>query len=953
MSIQHLFNYSSSLITHPTLKKTQRNPPLKLSKLSQNPIKLPSLKEICQRGSLKDAFLSFCNILADQNQPQNCVDKAYSLLLELCASRKAFSQGQQIHAHILKSNAVHDVVFLSTKLVFLYGKCGSILDAEKLFDRMPERTVFTWNALIGAYVTNGEPSGALNIYREMHGARVPPDAFTFSCTLKASGELKDLCHGTKIHGLAIKLGVVSNVFVFNSIMGMYIKCNDLNAAMLLFDRQGEREDVVSWNTIISAHSADGQSIEALRFFREMQRANVAPSTYTFVAALQACEESSLARFGMEIHAAILKSIHYLDIYVVNALVVMYTRCGKMGEAARVFSDMVEKDIVSWNSMLSGSVQNGLYGEALQLFHQMLTAGQKSDQCSIISLATACGRLGNLLNGKEIHAYAVKNGIDSDLQVGNTLIDMYAKLCKISYMDSVFYRMPLKDLISWTTVITGYAQTNCHLRPIQLFREAVTEGIYVDEMMIGSILLACSGLKYIPFVKEIHGYTMRRGFSDLVLHNTLMDVYGECGYIDYASRIFASIKVKDVVSWTSMISCYVKNGLANEALDIFLSMKETGIEPDDIALTSTLSAVADLSALRKGKEIHGFLVRNGFILEGPIASSLLDMYASCGTIDNSFEVFNHTRDKDLVIWTSMINAFGMHGQGKEAVTLFKMMECEKVVPDHICFLALFNACSHSALVDEGKRFFELMKDEYKLDPWPEHYACIVDLLGRANYLEQAFEFVKSMQMEPTAAVWCALLGACRIHNNEELGDLAAKKLLELEPGNPGNYVLVSNVYAARGRWKEVEKVRMRMKGKGLKKDPACSWIEIGNKVHSFIARDGSHPEAVKIYRKLGDITERLEREEGYVAETRCVLHNVDEKEKVKMLYGHSERLAIAYGLITTNEGFPIRITKNLRVCEDCHTFSKLVSKMFEREIIVRDANRFHHFRGGVCSCGDFW
>ncbi|KAK2987129.1 hypothetical protein RJ640_019689 [Escallonia rubra] len=261
--------------------------------------------------------------------------------------------------------------------------------------------------------------------------------------------------------------------------------------------------------------------------------------------------------------------------------------------------------------------------------------------------------------------------------------------------------------------------------------------------------------------------------------------------------------------------------------------------------------------------------------------------------------------------------------------------------------------HSALVDEGKKYFDKMQNEYNLEPWPQHYACLVDLLGRANYLDEAFQFVKSMQMQPTSAVWCALLGACRIHSNKELGDFAAMKLLELDPANPGNYVLVSNVYAATGRWEDVDVVRRNMKVKGLKKDPACSWIEIMDKVHTFIARDRSHPESGEIYQKLAQITERLETQGGYVADTKHVLHNVDEKEKVKMLYGHSERLAMAYGLLKTPKGIPIRITKNLRVCDDCHTYSKLVSKFFEREIIVRDAKRFHHFCSGVCSCGDFW
>ncbi|CAI0448820.1 unnamed protein product [Linum tenue] len=302
---------------------------------------------------------------------------------------------------------------------------------------------------------------------------------------------------------------------------------------------------------------------------------------------------------------------------------------------------------------------------------------------------------------------------------------------------------------------------------------------------------------------------------------------------------------------------------------------------------------------------------------------------------------------------MITAYGIHGHGKKAVELFGRIEDRNLIPDHITFLALLYACSHSGLVEEGKIFLEIMKCKYQLEPWQEHYVCLVDLLGRVNRLEEAYQFVKNMAVEPAAEVWCALLGACRVHSNEELGEKVAKKLLELNPKNPGNHVLVSNLFAAESRWNDVRVVRMRMKADGLKKTPGCSWMEVGNKIHTFIARDKAHPESHKIYQKLAQIIEKLENEGGYVAQTKLVLHNVREEEKVEMLHGHSERLAIAYGLLSTSDDTPIRITKNLRICEDCHAFCKLVSRLYQRELVVRDASRFHCFQDGFCSCADLW
>ncbi|KAF8388119.1 hypothetical protein HHK36_026785 [Tetracentron sinense] len=930
-----------------TFKKPQINPPLQISNLPQNPIKIPSLKEICKQGNLKEAFLSFSSLFTSQDPPQFSLDNAYSSILELCASKKALAQVQQIHAHIITSNVGSDSVFLTTKLVFTYGKCGSLSNAENLFDKMPHRTIFTWNAMIGAYVTNGEPLEALELYQEMRLLGIPVDACTFPSILKACGGVKDLLCGAEIHGLAIKCGYASFVFVVNSLVAMYAKCNDVNGARQLFDRMIERGDVVSWNSIISAYSASGQPVEALRLFRDMQKAGVATNSYTVVGALQACEETSFSKLGMEIHAGLLKYGRYLNAYEANALVVMYARCGRMGEAVRVFREMDEKDNISWNSMLSGFAQNGLYNEAIEFFCEMQDVGKKPDQVSIISIVSAFVHLGNLLNGMELHAYAIRHGLDADLQVGNMLIDMYAKFYCTNYMGRVFDKMSDKDFISWTTIIAGFAQNHCHFEALELFREVQMEGMKVDAMMIGSILLACRGVRCSSYVKQIHNYIIRHWLFDLVLENMIVDVYGECGNIEYASWIFEGIEHKDIVSWTSMISCCVHNGLANEALDLFHGLVVIGIEPDSVALVSILSAAASLSALSIGKEIHGFLIRNGFILDGPIASSLLDMYARCGHVDNSYKIFNSIGHKDLVLWTSMISASGMHGHGQETINLFRRMQEIDLIPDHITFLALLYACSHSGLIDEGRKYLEVMKCEYQLEPWPEHYACMVDLLGRANRLDEAYKFIKSMMIEPTAAVWCSLLGACRVHSNHKLGEIAAQKLLELEPENPGSYVLVSNVFAATGRWIDVDDVRMRMKGKGLRKNPACSWIEVGNKVHAFMVRDRSHPQTEEIYLKLAQITERLEKEGGYVAETKFVLHNVREEEKVKMLYGHSERLAIAYGLLGTPNGTPIRITKNLRVCGDCHVFAKLVSKFFEREIVVRDANRFHHFDGGNC------
>ncbi|KAL1197608.1 Pentatricopeptide repeat-containing protein [Cardamine amara subsp. amara] len=907
-------------------------------------VQVHSPKLTCFDGGLSEAF---------QRLDDNSSIEAYRYVLELCGKSRAISQGRQLHSRLFKTFPALEFDFLAGKLVFMYGKCGFVSDAEKVFDEMRERTAFAWNAMIGAYVSNGEHAPALSFYRTMRLEGIPVHLYSFPVLLKACGKLRDIRSGTHLHCFLLKLNYSSTDFIVNALVSMYAKNDDLRAARRLFDASEDKGDAVLWNSIMSSYSSSGQSLETLELFRDMQMNGPASNSYTIVSALTACEDFSYAKLGKEIHAAVLKSTHSFQVYVCNALIAMYARCGKMPEAGRILRQMDNDDVVTWNSLIKGYVQNLMYKEALEFFCDMVAVGHKPDEVSMTSVIAASGRLSNLLVGMELHAYTIKHGWDSNLQVGNTLIDMYSKCNLTGYMGRAFLMMHEKDLISWTTVIAGYAQNDCHVEALELFRDVAKTRMDIDEMMLGSILRACGVLKSMLIVKEIHCHILRKGLLDTVIQNELIDVYGKCRNMGYATRIFEAIEGKDVVSWTSMISSSAHNGNENKAIKLFRHMVETGLIADSVALLSILSAAASLSALKKGREIHGYLLRKGFCLEGSIAVAVVDMYASCGDLQSAKTVFDQIERKGLLQYTSMINAYGMHGCGKASVELFNKMKHENVSPDHISFLALLYACSHAGLLDEGRGFLKIMEHEYKLEPWPEHYVCLVDMLGRANCVLEAYEFVKMMKTEPTTEVWCALLAACRSHSEKEIGEIAAQRLIELEPKNPGNLVLVSNVFAEQGRWKDVENVRAKMKANGLEKHPGCSWIEVEGKVHSFTARDKSHPETKEIYEKLSEVTKKLEREAGYLADTKFVLHNVDEGEKVQMLRGHSERLAIAYGLLRTPDRACLRITKNLRVCKDCHTFCKLVSKLFRRDIVMRDANRFHHFKSGLCSCGDFW
>uniref|UniRef100_UPI0040747504 Synthetic PPR-DYW protein n=1 Tax=synthetic construct TaxID=32630 RepID=UPI0040747504 len=610
-------------------------------------------------------------------------------------------------------------------------------------------------------------------------------------------------------------------------------------------------------------------------------------------------------------------------------------------------------VFSWNSKIRGYARNGQPEEALSLYSQMRRSGIKPDNYTFPFVLKACASLSSLKEGKQIHGHVIKSGFESDVYVQSALIDMYAKCGELEDARKVFDEMPERNVVSWNAMISGYAQNGQSEEALELFREMQQEGIKPSEFTFCSVLSACASLGSLEMGKQIHGYVIKSGFESIVfVGNALIDMYAKCGSIEDARKVFDEMPERTVVSWTAMISGYAQNGQSEEALELFREMQREGVKPDEVTLPSVLSACANLGALEQGKQIHAYVIKSGFESDVFVGSALIDMYAKCGSIEDARKVFDKMPERDVVSWNAMIAAYAQHGHGKEALQLFQQMQQEGVKPSEVTFTSILSACSHAGLVDEGHHYFESMSPDYGITPRVEHYGCMVDLLGRAGRLDEAEDLIKSMPFQPNVVVWGTLLGACRVHGDVERGERAAERILELDPESAAPYVLLSNIYAAAGRWDEAAKVRKLMKERGVKKEPGCSWIEVNNKVHEFVAGDKSHPQTKEIYAELERLSKQM-KEAGYVPDTKFVLHDVEEEEKEQLLCYHSEKLAIAFGLISTPPGTPLRIIKNLRVCGDCHTATKFISKIVGREIVVRDANRFHHFKDGVCSCGDYW
>lgn len=537
--------------------------------------------------------------------------------------------------------------------------------------------------------------------------------------------------------------------------------------------------------------------------------------------------------------------------------------------------------------------------------------------------------------------------------------MYSELDSVDDARQVFDKTRERTIYVWNAILRALALAGNGVDVFDLYRQMNWSGIESDRFTYTYILKACvaseSSVSLLRKGKEIHAHILRHGFESCVhIMTTLVDMYARFGCVRNASCVFDEMPMRNVVSWSAMITCYAKNERPFEALELFQEMILDNQDslPNSVTMISVMQSCAALVALEQGKLIHGYILRRGLDSILPVMSTLVAMYARCGKLEIGQRVFDQMDKRDVVSWNSLISSYGIHGYGKKAIQIFKDMISHGESPSQITFISVLGACSHAGLVEEGKMLFDSMRREHGMYPRMEHYACLVDLLGRANQLDEAAKVVEDMRIEPGPKVWGALLGACRIHCNVGLAERACKRLFKLEPGNAGNYVLLADIYAEAKMWDEVKRVKQLIEAKKLQKVPGCSWIEVRKKVYSFMSVDEFNPQSEQAHALLVKLSMEM-KDRGYMPQTSIVLYDLEEKEKERVLLGHSEKLAVAFGLINTNNGETIRISKNLRLCEDCHSVTKFISKFANREIVVRDVNRFHHFCDGVCSCGDYW
>ncbi|PON47279.1 DYW domain containing protein [Parasponia andersonii] len=856
--------------------------------------------------------------------------------MKACSALGPTPLARKLHAQLI-SIGLDSSTFLLNHLLHMYSACGSIDDAcrvfasieknrnvftwntminglvgwgrmteaQKLFDEMPHRDSVSWTTMMSGYFHNGKPAETIRVFSSMlRCCDSLSDPFSISCAMKACGSLGIIELARQLHSVVERLDFRTNMPIQSSVIDMYIKCNAVASAEKVFLRI-QKPSLFCWNSMI---------------------------------------------YG-------------------------YSKLYGVGRAFDMFNQMPERDYVSWNTMISIFSQHGFVVESLSTFVEMWKSGFRTNPLTYASVLSACASTYDLRWGTHLHARIVRMEQNLDVHVGSGLIDMYAKCGHLSFARQVFNSLSEHNAVSWTSLISGVAQFGLEEEALVLFNQMRNAPVAIDEFTLATVLGVCSGKKYVMVGEQLQGYTIKAGMdSSVPVGNALITMYVKCGNTHKANHAFGLMPIRDIISWTTMITgysqvgnvekareffdkmpdqnvitwnsmsgTYVQNGYWEEGLKLYRLMRRKGVNPDWITYATAMSACANLTVLKLGTQIVAHAEKLGFGSNVSVANSFVTMYSKCGRMEEAQKVFDSIRDKNLISWNAITAGYAQNGHGKKVIEIFEDMMKMGCKPDHISFLSVLSGCSHSGLINEGKHYFSSMTKDFGISPTSEHFACMVDLLGRAGLVEEAKNLIDEFPSKPNAAIWGALLSACRIHHNSNLAEFAARNLLELDVEDSGCYVLLANIYSDSGKLEAFANVRKLMREKGIQKSPGCSWIEVDNRVHVFTVNDTNHPKIKDIYRMLEEIIREIEGTGHYVSPT----------SSLRSQRYHSEKLAVAFGLISLPTWIPIHVMKNLRVCHDCHLVIKLISLVTSRELIVRDGYRFHHFKNGICSCGDFW
>ncbi|XP_017238511.2 pentatricopeptide repeat-containing protein At2g27610 [Daucus carota subsp. sativus] len=822
--------------------------------------------------------------------------------------------------------------------------------ADNVFDELSQRDISETNRVLFGYSRDNMNLEAIKYFVGIRRLGSPVDGCSLSCVLKVCGVLFDQILGKQVHCHCVKSGFLEDVSVGTSLIDMYMKSENVAEGKQVFKEMPER-NVVSWTSLLSGSSWNGLFDEAVDIFFQMQHAGINPNSFTFAAVLGALANNGLVEKGIRVHAMVIKSGFELATFVCNSLMNMYFKSGLINDAKAVFNGIRNRTVVSWNCMIAGFVTNGLDVEALELFNRMRVAGIDLTQSIFVTVIKLCSDLHELGYARQVHSLVIKSGFGLDPNIITSLMVNYTKCGEMNDAFEIFSTTPgVHNVVSWTAIINGYLKNGEVKQAAELFCQMNREAVRPNDFTYSTILTAHPTISLF----QVHAPVIKSNYERTASVGTaLLDAYVKIGHINDAERVFDLVEEKDIVAWSAMLGGYAQVGDSIGAIRLFCQLAKERINPNEYTFSSVINSCCNpMATVEQGKQLHARSIKSGHHNALCVSSALVTMYAKRGNIESANEIFKRQKERDLVSWNSMISGYSQHGYGTMALEIFEEMQTHNLQLDDVTFIGVLTACTHVGLVEKGQRYFDMMVKDHHIDPTMEHYSCMVDLYSRAGLLEKAMSIIEGMPFPAGATIWRTLLGACRVHRNLEIGKRAGEELMSLDPQHSAAYVLLSNLYAAAGKWQEKGKVRKLMDERKVKKEAGYSWIEVKRKTYSFLAGDRSHPLSDSIYLKLADLNVRL-KDAGYQPDTNYVLQDIEEEHKEATLSEHSERLAIAFGLIATPPSSPLYVMKNLRVCGDCHTVIKLISSLEGRVIVVRDSNRYHHFKEGSCSCGEYW
>ncbi|KAI5058915.1 hypothetical protein GOP47_0027085 [Adiantum capillus-veneris] len=746
-------------------------------------------------------------------QQAGCVPNAVTFLgiLKACSSIQAVHEGQGVHAAIVIDGLLEKDIVVGTALVDMYSKCGMMAEAQDVFDEISVRDAMLWSALIDGYAQNMQGQEALKCFEQMQFAGFRPDEITFACVLKACGSLGALDKGQELHNQMAKDKLVGkDPVVSNALIGMYSKCGLYEKAQELFNEMPKR-DVVSWNALISGYVVHGHGGEALNCLEKMDEEGLSPDAITFVSVLKACGCVGALDKGQNVHARILREgLLEKHAVIANALLFMYVKCGLPEKAKDIFNQLQVRDSVSWNSIIAGHAQDVHGEEAFNCFQQMQVEGLSADAVTYACVLKACASTGAIDKGEEIHNQILREGLmEKSLMISNSVIDMYAKCGLLEKAQEVFDKLAIRDVVSWNSLIAGYSQHGLGEQALSCFEQMQVAGLSADAITFVCILKACGSIGRADKGQEVHIEIEKAKWLEKDVHvgTALVDMYAKCGLIKKAQEVFEKLSYRDVVSWNALLTGYVQHALGEEVLNCVDQMQSEGIMPDVVSFVCMLKACGSLGAVDKSHDLHAEITKRGWLDNSTISSALVDMYANCGLAMEGRETFDRLSVTDVVSWNALIAGYALLGQDDSMLNVLHEMVTKGYDPDLVTFTTVLNTCSHGGQLDKAQMYFELMIQEFGINPTLKHLTCMVDLFARAGQLDKAGAVILQLPFCVDAAIWHALLGACHRLRDAKLAMWAFKHADQLDLKEASTYVSFSNIYAADHRQENQEGVHM--------------------------------------------------------------------------------------------------------------------------------------------------